>query len=127
MNNKNPDFNKRRVKVQGRVMAWLHGGPARSQAQLAKAININPATLSTFLTGKCQSGTDKRAIEVLEAFFKLEDQRVDLLPEPDFIYTRQARRVQNFISMIHVSRGIGVLHGSSGIGKTITIKDYMRD
>ena len=127
MNNKNLDFSKRRVEAQGRVMAWLNNGPTRSQAQLAKATDMSSATLSTFLTDKCQPRTDRRVIEVLEAFFRLEDQRVDLLPEPDFIYTRQAKRIRNFISMIHVSCGIGVLHGSSGIGKTKTIEAYMRD
>jgi len=127
MNKKKLDLNKRRAGIQRRVMAWLNNDPTRSQAQLAKATDMNAATLSTFLTGKCQPRTDMRVIESLEAFFRLEDQRVDLLPEPDFIETRQAKRIRNFISMIHVSRGIGVLHGSSGIGKTITIEAYKRD
>jgi len=116
-----------KIEAQKRVREWLVSSPSHSQAQLAKAVAINAATLSTFMSGKCEKRTETRAIEVLAAFFHIEDRRVDLLPEPDFIRTRQAKRIENFISMIHVSKSIGVLHGSSGIGKTLTIENYKRD
>ena len=127
MNKEKLSLNSRRTKMQGRVMAWLNHDPTLSQAQLAKATDMSPATLSTFLTGKCKPNTDIRTIDKLEAFFKLEDLRIDLLPEPCFVETSQARRIRNFISMIQITRGIGVLHGSSGIGKTKTTKKYIQD
>jgi len=121
------ELNERRQAVIQRVIGWLNDDPTRSQAQLAKTVVISTGALSAFLTGTYKAQNDINIIEKLEAFFRLEDQRVDLLPDPQFVETRQSKRIRNFISMIHISRGIGVLHGSSGIGKTMTVRNYMED
>ena len=83
-------------ELQGRVMVWQQGDPTRSQAQLAKSASLNSTTLSTFLTGKCAPKTGHNVIEKLEAFFRLADQRVDLLPDPEFVLTRQAKRILKY-------------------------------
>ena len=120
-------LSQKRSELQERVMVWQQVDPTRSQELLAKSACLNPATLSTFLTGKCAPKTDHNVIEKLEAFFRLADQRVDLLPDPEFVLTRQAKRILNFISLAHVTRGINILHSSSGCGKTTTVKAYMKD
>ena len=79
MDKKRLDMNKRRTETQCRVMAWLNSDSTRSQAQLAKATDMNTATLSTFLSGKCQPRTDRRAIESLDAFFRLERPPCEIL------------------------------------------------
>ena len=120
-------LSEKRADIQERVIRWLNHDPARSQAQLAKATGLNPGTLSTFLTSKCAPRTDLNAIEKLEAFFRLSALRFDLLPEPDYVETRQAKRIRNFISLAHVTRGINIIHSSSGCGKTKAEKEYMKD
>lgn len=127
MNKADQDLTRRRRDMEKRVMRWLGQDATRSQAKLAKAASMSTASLSTFLSGTYKAASDRSIIDRLESFFKLEDQRIDLLPDPEFIETRQSKRIRNFISMIHISRGIGILIGSSGIGKTMTVEDYMRD
>ena len=123
---KDIETKERRLSCIQKCFAWINADPTRSQAQLARAINISSSAMCSFLGGTYK-GKDDNIIEKLEDFFALENQRMDLLPDPSYINIRQAKKIEQYLSMIHVSKKIGVMYGSSGIGKTMGLFEYKKE
>lgn len=109
-----------------RVQVWLKADPLRSQAALARSIGVSGSALSGTLAGK-YTGNTGLVVEKLERFFEMETQKLDLLPDPEYAKTRNAKRIHNFVAMVHLQARVGVMIGSSGIGKTMALVQYARD
>lgn len=126
MVDKNTEQDKKRIAAcQGMINAYLGGDSGRSQTKLALVIGINAGALSSFMRGM-YVGDNHKLCDKIESFFQLENERRSGLIEPDFVLTRQAEKIKQFVVMAHAYNTMSVIFGDSGIGKTKTLKEYAR-
>ncbi len=117
------DLKQRCDDARTAVNTYLAGDPERSQNRLAMTIGMSASTLSAFMRGVYAGAADK-VVTKIEQFLALEAQRSAVTVEPDYVMTRQAEIIARTVGMAHAYRTIHVIFGSSGLGKTKSLKHY---
>lgn len=120
------------TELQQRVREYLLA-TGMSQAQLSKRVGISSAILSTWLSstyGGDVAGNERK----LEEYLKLQaaeqaatQQSAPYLPETDYIPTSISEDVCKCIRFAQLERGMVVLHGDAGIGKTKGAQKFLRE
>ncbi|MEM9423255.1 MAG: AAA family ATPase [Spirochaetota bacterium] len=95
---------------------------AKSQAQVAKAIGISGAALSSWLSGKYQG--DNEAVErKVRKYLQRESKRKESLSIP-VVKLSNYRRIRAALATAHEECEIAVITGAAGTGKTTAIRSY---
>lgn len=104
-----------------------------SQAEFSRRVGISSAILSTYLNSRYKGdveGTEKK----LEEFFRAaeaqaaaQEQAAPYLPTTDYIPTSISEDVYKGIKFAQLERGMVVLHGDAGIGKTKGAQKFIRE
>ena len=115
--------------VRNQVNDYLASNDSEiSQEQLAKQAGISGATLSTFLAGTYQGrnlNVAKKLVPVLESI-KRRESAVTTVREPEIIETAVMREIQFGLQYASDRNDVVVVYGAPGIGKTITMEQYVK-
>ena len=96
----------------------------KSQAVIAKELDISESALSQFLKGKYK--TPHTITPKIEQLLKISEQRLATPKEPPFKMTSISQSVINIIRYCHLQGKIGVAYGAAGIGKTKACEEYVK-
>lgn len=95
-----------------------------SQKKVAAQIGVSNATLSLYLRGE-YPGTIENVESAISNFLtREEDKARSRTVRVSFVKTRLASKCLNLIRNTHLDGDIGVLYGSAGLGKSMTLKQY---
>ncbi|MDL2248981.1 hypothetical protein LJB89_04745, partial [Tyzzerella sp. OttesenSCG-928-J15] len=97
----------------------------KTQAVVAKELNVSDAAISSFLAGNYK--TPHTIIRKVNQLIKISDKRSASPTEPSFKMTSISQQVTNIITYCHLQGKIGVAYGDAGIGKTMAIKQYIKE
>ncbi len=104
--------------------AWLVK-TNRSQAWLAKTLELSPPVVSQWLSG-AYKGDFAGVTAKVAAFLELQNKRAVVGPRPTFLETTVARQVMTVCEFAHTHRVIGMAVGAAGMGKTMSLREYER-
>lgn len=120
------------VELQRQVREHLlHAGI--SQAQLSKRVGISSTALSQYLSstyGGDVPATERKLQEYLQLQaeqIQAQEQAAPYLPSADYIPTSISEDVYKGIKFAQLERGMVILHGDAGIGKTKGAQKFLRD
>jgi DNA transposition AAA+ family ATPase len=97
----------------------------KSQTKIAQEFGVSTPMLNQYLSGKYPNPESVEA--KAEEFFRLRDKSVGFVKAPDYVETSISTEVYLTIQYCHVSRGIGVISGDAGIGKSKAALKYAQD
>jgi|Deesub1362B_J571_1020462.scaffolds.fasta_scaffold00331_7 hypothetical protein len=98
----------------------------RSQAEIASQLRFSPATINQYLKRIYKGDTSKIDRAVLE--FLQRERKRKLGPRPaSFVLTRQAKEVLSVLRITHIYKTIGIIYGEAGLGKTMSIQQYLAE
>lgn len=97
----------------------------KSQNELAKAVGLSSGVISGFLSGK-YSGNTKKIIQKLSSYLNLSDQRERAIKKPGFVETSVSSDILAVLNYARVNQDIGLVYGEAGLGKSVTIKEYIK-
>lgn len=119
--------------LQQKVDALLQS-KAISQNQLAQVIGQSQTALSQWRRGIYDNGDVAKLEGKLKEYFRTQDARdavreqaAPYLPETGYVPTTISEDVYKGIQFAQLERGMVVLHGDAGIGKTEGAKKFLRD
>lgn len=96
-----------------------------SQVAVARDCGISPAVVSQLLKGEYK-GNIERVCKQVRDFLSLEEQRETAFISPSFVLTQQASDALLVCAAAHKFRFIGLLEGGPGLGKTMSLMEYVR-
>ena len=109
-------------RAREELIAYLEQ-TGRSQADVAKAMGVNPSMLSQWLNhevGGWGRNVGKRAAN----FLALETRRAVAPRDSNWVETRAAKEVLTVLAQCHELRDFGMIYGAAGIGKTRAAERY---
>ena len=113
------------MTIQEEVKAFLQETGV-NQARLAKSLGVSSAKVSTFLRGKYKGDVvtmEKALRDYMKNFnFKLADQ-----VDHEIIPTQNIAYAHLIIKSVIDARGMGIVYGEAGCGKTEMIRSYISD
>lgn len=96
-----------------------------SQTQVARAIGMSPATVSTWLRGNYAGRSDEVAELVSALISRMAEKDKQQRIKAEFVATSTSKKAMELITLAHVDGEINVLYGEAGLGKTMTVKAYV--
>lgn len=94
-----------------------------TQAAVAKAIGFSPSGLNTWLKGLYQGDVDKIDKKVRD-YLETTALRVESIH--GIVQTTTLRAIHSYCTLVLQKRGMGMLTGDSGAGKTTALREYVR-
>ncbi len=101
------------------------GSSKKTQAQVARELDISPATLSGFLAGTYKA--PHTVISKIEELASISIQKKVAPKEPGYTETNISKNVTNAIRYSHLQGKISVVYGDAGIGKTMAFRNYLEN
>lgn len=105
-----------------------------SQAKLAPRVGVSQTALSQYRNSKYDKGDISEIERKLEEFFRTEEtaaasaaKAAPYRPTPDYIPTSISEDVYRAIQYCQIERGMVILHGDAGIGKTKGAERFIRE
>ena len=96
-----------------------------SQAELSRKLNISPATVSGYLSGKYPNpGT---ITEKIAELIDVQAKRTVSPKAPEFTETTVTKIVKQAISYAHLRGVVSVAYGDAGVGKTTAVEQYLKE
>ena len=121
------------AELQTKVANYL-AESGLSQAKAAPKMGVSQTALSQWRNSKYDNGNIEELESKLKEFFRLADEQsaVDekALPfrsQRDYIPTSISEDVYKLIQYCHLEKGLVVIHGDAGIGKTKGAEKYARE
>ncbi|MBM4395612.1 MAG: AAA family ATPase [Deltaproteobacteria bacterium] len=107
-----------------RVVAWMRAQrPAKSQADVARAIGISGGAFNSWLKNKYPGDNEAITAKVC-SLLAVETEREAGPRGQEFVHTKLAREILEACRFAHVHREIAVVYGAAGMGKTVAVKHY---
>lgn len=97
----------------------------KTQTAIATELGISSGAISSFLSGTYKA--PHTIIPKVEELVKVKEKRKIAPKEPDFVETTISKTVMNAIAYCHLQGKIAVVYGDAGIGKTMAIKEYLKE
>lgn len=97
----------------------------KTQTAIATELGISAGAVSAFLSGSYK--TPHTIIPKVAALVKVKEKRKIAPKEPEFVETTITRVVINAITYCHLQGKIAVVYGDAGIGKTMSIREYLKN
>ncbi len=98
-----------------------------SQASIAKAIGMSPATISQYLDGKYPGDTAKMDRLISGYLLRIEEEQALNRFSMPTVRTTVLKNVFEVLRFCHISRKMGIAYGDAGIGKTTAEKEYVEE
>lgn len=102
----------------------------KNQAEIAKAIDVSAACISTFAAGKYQ-GDNGRIADKLNNYFNSSNARKQVAGQSEYVRTQVAIKIEKLIETCirfsGVEGKIGVITGDGGHGKSHCCREYARN
>lgn len=105
-----------------------------SQAKLAPQVGVSQTALSQYRNSKYDKGDITELERKLEEFFRaqetaqaMEEKAAPYRPTVDYIPTSISEDVYQAIKYCQVQRGMTILHGDAGLGKTRGAERFIRE
>lgn len=119
--------------LQNKVESYILGS-GLSQAKAAQAMGVNAGFLSLFRTGKEYKGNiDEQESKLLE-FFRVQaeaeisaEKALPYRGLQDYVKTSISEDIYKLIRYCQIERGMVVIHGDAGIGKTKGAERFARE
>ena len=119
--------------LQERLESYL-ANSGISQAKLAPKVGISQTALSQYRRSKYDNGDIAELERKLEEFFRTEEaveaaavKAAPYRPTLDYIPTSISEDVYKAIQYCQIERGMVILHGDAGIGKTKGAERFIRE
>lgn len=119
------------TQLQQRLEAYLTDG--HSQEEAGRKIGVSGAALSSYRKSK-YAGNVSNIEAALEEFFRLLDEQVAHVAQQsapraaaEYVPTTVSEDVYATLRYCHLERGIAVVYGDAGIGKTKAAEQYIRN
>ncbi len=97
----------------------------KSQSAIARELGVSAAAISSFLSGSYKA--PHTLIPKIEALLSNAESKSLAPKAPGFALTGISKRVMDAIEYCHLQGKIGVIYGDAGIGKTMAIREYVRE
>lgn len=101
------------------------GSTKKTQAQVARELDVSPSALSGFLSGTYKA--PHTIISKIEELADISTQKKIAPKEPGFTETNISKNVINAIRYSHLQGKISVVYGDAGIGKTMAFRNYLEN
>lgn len=95
-----------------------------TQKKVAAQIGISSATLSLYLRGEYAGNADNIEAAIQNFLTREDDKAKSRAVRISFVKTRLAAKCLTMMRNTHLDGDIGVLYGSAGLGKSMTLKQY---
>lgn len=93
-----------------------------SQSNIAKKLGISSATLSQYMQGK-YAGAVKTLEKRIKEFLEREENRLKTATL-SFVETKTSQKIKQSCQLAFDTQDLVLIIGASGIGKTVSLKDY---
>ncbi len=120
-------------QLQERVTQYIEQN-GLSQAKAAPKMGVSQTALSQWRNSKYDNGNIEELESKLSEFFRLEDEKNTVIEKSlpfrnlqDYIPTSISEDVYKLIQYCHFEKGMVVVHGDAGIGKTKGAERYARE
>lgn len=120
-------------QLQERVTRYIEEN-GLSQAKAAPKMGVSQTALSQWRNSKYDNGNIEELESKLSEFFRLEDEKNTVIEKSlpfrnlkDYIPTSISEDVYKLIQYCHFEKGMVVVHGDAGIGKTKGAEKYARE
>lgn len=97
----------------------------KTQTVVGKELGVSGGAVSGFLSGKYK--TPHTLIPKIAGLISMNEKKAVAPKAPDFAETSISRAVRNTIAYAHLRGVIAVVYGDAGVGKTSTVKEYVRN
>lgn len=97
----------------------------KSQTAVGQELGISGAAVSSFLSGKYK--TPHTIIPKVAMLLDMHQKKAVAPKAPEFAPTSISRTVTNAIAYAHLRGVISVVYGDAGVGKTSTVKEYVKN
>lgn len=121
------------LPLQERVTAYINE-TGLSQAKVAPKMGVSQGALSQWRNSKYENGNIEELESKLYEFFRLEEEKnanaekaLPFRSPQDYIPTSISEDVYKLIQYCHFEKGMVVVHGDAGIGKTKGAEKYARE
>ena len=98
----------------------------RSQGYVARALGVSTSAVSQYLNNKPKGDVAKLESKI-ESFLSREKERKSSPKKPGFVETLASKQVREVISIAHTGSVIGLIYGPAGIGKTVSVQEYVKE
>lgn len=105
-----------------------------SQSKLATSIGVSQTALSQWRNSKYDNGNIKDIEDKIVEYFRLldetdsvEENRLKFIDSQNYIATSISEEVFKLIRYCHIEKGMVVIHGDAGIGKTKGAEKYVNE
>ncbi len=120
-------------QLQERVTRYIEEN-GLSQAKAAPKMGVSQTALSQWRNSKYDNGNIEELESKVSEFFRLEDEKNTVIEKSlpfrnlkDYIPTSISEDVYKLIQYCHFEKGMVVVHGDAGIGKTKGAEKYARE
>ncbi len=117
---------EKKMVTNEEALAWVREYMQQkglSQAEVSKKLNLSPATVSGYLSGKYPN--PERVTEKIAELMSMQQQRTLAPKAPEFVETTVTRMVKQAISYAHLRGVVSVAYGDAGVGKTTAVQQYL--
>jgi DNA transposition AAA+ family ATPase len=117
------------ARIIERTGKFLAAHPEVSQEKLAKTVGISGSALSGFLAGKYKGQSDAVAYKIESALDAQESREASIMKvkEPGIVETGVMKKMCFGLNYARDRRDIIIICGASGIGKTVTLKRWLKE
>lgn len=120
-------------ELQAKLEQYI-GDTGISQAKLAPQVGVSQTALSQWRRDKYDNGDITELERKLEEFFRtqdtvqaMEEKAAPYRPILDYIPTSISEDIYNAIKYCQIQRGMTILHGDAGLGKTKGAERFIRE
>lgn len=97
----------------------------KTQTAVGNELGISGGAISAFLSGKYK--TPHTMIPKIQNLISMNAKKQVAPKAPDFASTSISRTVHNAVAYAHLRGVISVVYGDAGVGKTSTVREYVRN
>ena len=97
----------------------------KTQTAVGNELGVSGGAISAFLSGKYK--TPHTLIPKIQNLISMNAKKQVAPKAPDFAPTSISKTVQNAIAYAHLRGVISVVYGDAGVGKTSTVREYVRN
>lgn len=97
----------------------------KTQTAVGQELGLSGAAVSSFLSGKYK--TPHTIIPKVAMLISMNAKKAVAPKAPDFAQTSISKTVTNAIAYAHLRGVISVVYGDAGVGKTSTVKEYVKN
>lgn len=97
----------------------------KTQTAVGNELGISGGAISAFLSGKYK--TPHTLIPKIQNLISMNAKKQVAPKAPDFASTSISRTVHNAVAYAHLRGVISVVYGDAGVGKTSTVREYVRN